>query len=234
MIDDVIYNQAIEYARLHKKEIARRLTDPTIFPPDKIPISVFMAGSPGAGKTESATNLIAHFSQDTQILHIDSDILRKEFEAYNGSNASLFQGSTSILAEKMQDLAISQSQSFIFDGTLSKLDIARRNIDRSLKHDRPVFIVYVYQDPLQAWKLVKAREKIDGRNVPKESFIEQYFKARENVNFLKKELGVLVQVDLIVKNIDGTDFLYKENADIIDNYIPERYATNKLLEVITE
>jgi UDP-N-acetylglucosamine kinase len=230
MTDDEIYNEAVEYARRHKKEIAKRLTDTAVFPPDTIPVSVFMAGSPGAGKTESANNLIARFSRDARILHIDSDTLRIEFEKYNGSNSSLFQGPTSILADKMQDFALNQSQSFVFDGTLTNLESARKNIRRSQSHKRAVYIVYVYQDPLQAWGFVKNREKKDGRHVPKEAFIDQYFKARENVNLLKKEFGNSIQVDLIVKNIDGTDFLYKENADVIDNYIPERYASISLTE----
>jgi UDP-N-acetylglucosamine kinase len=234
MTDDEIHTEALEYARLHKKEIARKLTDPNVFRPDKVPVSVFMAGSPGAGKTESANNLIARFSKDTQILHIDSDTLRSEFGNYDGSNSSLFQGPTSILADKMHDFALKQSQSFVFDGTLTNLDRARENINRSLKHGRAVFIVYVYQNPLLAWKFVKAREQKDGRHVPREAFIEQYFKARENVNLLKKDFGKSIQVDLVVKNNDGTDFSYRENIDVIDNHIPESYDTNRLLEVITE
>ena len=56
----------------------------------------------------------------------------------------------------------------------------------------------------------------------------QYFKAKENVNLLKKEFGEKIKVDLVVKNIDGTDFSYRENIEIIDSYIPERYTKNTL------
>jgi len=45
---------------------------------------------------------------------------------------------------------------------------------------------------------------------------------------LKKEFGEKIKVDLVVKNIDGTDFSYRENIEIIDSYIPERYTKNTL------
>ena len=44
-------DEAVAFARARRKEIARRLTDPAIYPPEADPVSVFMAGSPGAGKT---------------------------------------------------------------------------------------------------------------------------------------------------------------------------------------
>ncbi len=188
-----------------------------------------MAGSPGAGKTESSFRLIERLTGGRDgVLRIDSDELRSEFDAYNGANSYLFQGATSILADKMQDLAWHNNQSYVFDGTLSNLERARENIQRSLDHGRLVQILYVYQDPLQAWRHVRAREKKDGRMIPKESFIEQYFLSRENVNALKAEFGKRIQVDLIVKNIDGTDFRYKENIDTIDGYVAQRYSKDTL------
>lgn len=38
--------------------------------------------------------------------------------------------------------------------------------------------------------------------------------------------------NFIVKNIDGTDFNYRENVDIIDNYIPEKYTKDDLNKLI--
>ncbi len=124
-----------------------------------------------------------------KVLRIDSDELRAEFPKYSGNNSSLFQHSTSIIADKMQDMAIRNRQSYVFDGTLSNIKRVRENITRSLGHNRFVQILYVYQDPLQVWKNVKAREQRDGRVVPQESFIEQYFQSRKNVNLLKDEFG---------------------------------------------
>ena len=50
-----------------------------------------MAGSSGAGKTESSKNLIKKFSKDDhQIIRIDPDELRIKIPGYTGSNSYLF------------------------------------------------------------------------------------------------------------------------------------------------
>ena len=54
-----LQQEALEFARRNKKAIARELTDPAIFIPEANPVAVFMAGSPGAGKTESSKELLA-------------------------------------------------------------------------------------------------------------------------------------------------------------------------------
>jgi UDP-N-acetylglucosamine kinase len=229
-----IEESAIAYAKDNKKTIAQELTSLDRFPPDQIPVSVFMAGSPGAGKTEASQNLIKTFSPKGNLLRIDTDEIRSKFSQYTGKNSHLFQGGTSIIADKMHDYALSNRQSFVFDGTFTNLQRARENIGRSLAKGRFVQVIYVYQDPLQAWQFVKARELKDGRRVPCESFIHQYFQARENVNILKREFGNKIKVDLVVKNIDGTDFSYKENIDVIDNYILEKYNEEQLKGIILE
>jgi len=228
-------DDSLEFARRHKNEIARELTNLTLFLPDALPVSVFMAGSPGAGKTESSQNLIKKFSSDhPSILRIDPDELRTKFSTYTGKNSHLFQGATSIIVDRMHDLALKNKQSFVFDGTLTNLEKSRDNIRRSVERGRFVQIIYVYQDPLQAWEFVKARTAKDGRHVPKEAFIKQYFLARENTNCLKGEFGKQIQVDLITKNIDGTDFSYRQNIETIDSQITEKYGKGELHLVIKD
>ena len=65
-------DEAISFARSHKKAIARRRTDRAIYPSEQDPVSVFMAGSPGAGKTEASIALVNLFA-DTAILRIDPE-----------------------------------------------------------------------------------------------------------------------------------------------------------------
>jgi hypothetical protein len=89
--------------------------------------------------------------------------------------------------------------------------MGRQNIVRSLTRKRFVQVLYVFQDPIQAWNFVQARELKEGRRIEKEHFITQYFAAHDSVNCLKKEFGDQIKVDLLVKNIDGTDQYYKEN-----------------------
>ncbi len=228
-----IKKEADAFANLNKDIIAKEITCIDIYLPEANPVSVFMAGSPGAGKTESSKNLIKKFSKnENSILRIDPDELRPRIPGYTGDNSYLFHGAVSILVSRIHDLALKNKQSFVFDGTFSKIIMARENINRSLKRDRFVQIFYVYQDPIQAWNFVQKREIIEGRKIHKEHFIIQYFAARDTVNLLKKEFGSQIKVDLLVKNIDGSDRLYKENIDVIDNYVEESYTVNDLNNIL--
>ncbi|WP_256585891.1 zeta toxin family protein [Pseudomonas sp. ICMP 460] len=218
-----ISDEALRFARSNKKSIARRLTDKAIYPPEEAPVSVFMAGSPGAGKTEASIALVNLFA-DTPILRIDPDELRREFAAYEGANSWLFQRGVSILVEKIIDQALDQRQSLLLDGTFSNLKVARRNVERSLKKGRFVQILYVYQNPMLAWDFVRAREESEGRRIRREHFIEQYFAARDVVNTLKLEYGSDVHVDLLIKHIDNSGRLYKAGVDKIDYHIPEQHT----------
>jgi hypothetical protein len=161
---------------------------------------------------------------DTAILRIDADELRSEFPAYAGTNSWLFQGGVSILVDKILDFALDQRQSFILDGTFSNIDVARRNVDRSLKKGRFIQILYVYQSPVLAWGFVNAREAAEGRRIHKEHFIQQYFAARDVVNALKLEYQGDVHVDLLLKHIDNSGRLYKAGVDKIDYHIPEQHT----------
>lgn len=231
--DEKIKRRAEFFARKNKLKIAKEKTNPEIFPPEEFPVSVFMAGSPGAGKTESSRKLIEKLTKDGRsVLRIDIDEFRPIFEGYKGDNSYLFTSAASIIADKIHDLALKNKQNFIFDGTLSNLGRARENIRRSLGKNRFIQIVYVYQDPKQAWEFVKGRETKEGRKIPRETFIEQYFIARENTNTLKREFGKDIEIFLIVKNIDGTDSSSHGNIEIIDTYIPEKYTRDDLRKII--
>ena len=224
---------AIEFAKANKKAIAKQLTDAARFVAEENPVSVFMAGSPGAGKTEASIELIATLgSNGAEVLRIDPDELRSELPGYTGDNSWLFQGAVSILVEKIHDLALDQKQSFLLDGTLSKFDIAKRNIERSLKRGRIVQILYVYQEPMLAWDFVRAREQVEGRQIKPEDFIEQYFAARDVVNQLKKEFGTAIRVDLLLKNNDNSHRAYEAGLERIDNHTPEKYTRDDLKRLL--
>lgn len=230
-----IQEAAMEFARENKKQRCIALTDISVFLPEEHPVSVFMAGSPGAGKTESSRELIVELEARTpgsRVLRIDPDDLRSEFPGYDGRNSWLFQGAASTWVDRMLDLAFSQRQSFILDGTLSDLDRARRNIERCLRHGRAVKILYVYQDPLLAWRFVQAREAEEGRHISTERFIEIYFQAREVVNALKAEFGPNVSVDLLFKPNDNTAKLSRVGIDRIDYHVPERYTREELARLL--
>ncbi|MBL1142935.1 MAG: Zeta toxin [Proteobacteria bacterium] len=223
--DKKIEEDALAFARANKKAIAEKLTDTSRFIPEDEPVSVFMAGSPGAGKTEASIELLARVEEEgVEILRIDPDDLRQEFPGYLGGNSWLFQNGVSVLVEKIHDLALKKNQSFLLDGTLSHYEKAKQNISRSLKKGRVVQILYVYQEPKLAWEFVTSREIVEGRRIRPEHFIEQYFAARNVVNLLKVEFGSKLKVDLLMKNTDNSHKFYKAGVDKIDNHIPEKYT----------
>lgn len=228
-----IEQDALEYAKKHRTEIARRLTDPAIFVPEADPVSVFMAGSPGAGKTEASIELLNLKGADgAKVLRIDPDELREELPGYTGKNSWLFQRAVIPIVERIHDLALKQKQSFLLDGTLSSYGVAERNTRRSLEKGRTVQILYVYQDPHQAWKFVQAREAAEGRRIQPEDFVRQYFAARRVVNRLKLAFGKDIQVDLLMKNNDGSQQFYRAGVDQIDNHIPEKYTENSVKHML--
>lgn len=231
MTEEQIREDAIAFARANKKAIARRLTAREQFPSESEPVSIFMAGSPGAGKTEASVALIKRVGGAT--IRIDPDELRSEFPQYTGGNAHLFQGAVSIVVEKMLDLVFDNDQSFVLDGTLTNEAKARSNIERSLRHGRAVQILYVYQDPCQAWQFVCARESLEGRRIDLETFISQYFESRRVVNSLKARYGADIEIDLLLKNNDGSNRRYEDNVQNIDHYAPEAYDENRLRVAIS-
>jgi UDP-N-acetylglucosamine kinase len=236
--EENLKRQAEEFARLNKKRIAKELTDPAKFIPDEVPISVFMAGSPGAGKTEVSKNLINMLENNKKhkVIRVDGDELRQHIPGYTGSNSYLFQGAVSILVDKIHDLALDQKQTFLLDGTLSKYDKAASNIKRSLDRNRVVLIFYVYQKPEVAWKFTVAREALEGRNIPKSAFIESFLESRDTVCRIRKDFDGRVVIFLVKKNFEthNVDDILEIIADgkQIDDYLGKAYTKDDLEKLL--
>jgi hypothetical protein len=237
MIDEDVKATAIEFAKKNKNRLAKEFTDTAKYPPAKQAVSVFMAGSPGAGKTEYSKNFINFLENTTgrSLVRIDSDDIRSLMPEYIGSNSHLFQGATSLVVEKIHDLVLHQNQDFILDGTMAKYDKALNNIKRSIIKNRMVFIFYLYQDPKIAWEFTKAREKIENRNIPKTAFIEQFFGAKETIEQLLKYFDDKITVFLVNKNFK--DNTVKNNIKVmpnsrIDDYLVISYTKDELIETL--
>jgi UDP-N-acetylglucosamine kinase len=229
-----IVDTAIGFAKANRTVIARKLADTKVFPGEEDPVSVFMAGSPGAGKTEASIELLDLLAAEggPRVLRIDPDELRAQLPGYNGGNAWLFQRAVVPVVERIHDLALQQKQSFLLDGTLSNYAVAERNILRSLDRKRIVQILYVYQEPASAWKFVQARERLDGRQIRPETFVEQFFAARDVVEQLKVKFAQQVKVDLLLKNLDGSNRSYEANVEQIASYVPENYSVEQVQAVV--
>ena len=237
MNDEKIRADAIDFAKHNKLHIAREVTNTSMYVPDETPVSVFMAGSPGAGKTEFSKRLVAilEHNRKRRVVRIDGDELRTLFPGYVGSNSNLFQGAVSLVIEKVHDLVLHNKQNFVFDGTLADFDKAVENIRRSFERGRPVFIFYIYQKPDVAWRFTQAREIAEGRNIPKEAFIEQFLAARETVSRLLLEFGTTVNLFIVKKNFETNsveDLVEIQSVEQIDATIKERYSKDDLHRLI--
>ena len=224
--DKGISDLAFKYAKEHARDIVRCETEK--FRPEENPVSSFMAGSPGAGKTEASISLL---ESTDNILRIDADDLRHYFEdcGYQGINSHLFQRATTKLVHEIHDAALRKGISFLLDGTFSGEETAKMNITRSLKRNRPVYILFVYQEPRIAWDFVQKREIVEGRRIRKEDFAEKFCASRDVVNKMKKEFGSEITVRLICKNLDGSQKFYKKSIERIEDHIPKKYDKDQIL-----
>lgn len=236
----MIINEALEmeaaqtFAKKNRKRIAKEFTDPAVYLPDGSPVSVFMSGCAGAGKTEAAIELIDVLSAQSNVrtMRIDPDDLRRHFEGYVGTNSWMYQYAASILVDKIHDMALDQSQSFVLDGTLCNYAKAEQNISRSLKRGRTCVVMFVYQKPELAWRFVQARERLEGRRIPPEVFVGQFFAAKDVVNALKQKFGNKLQVNLLIKNTDASSQSHREDIALIDDDLYGGYDSQGLLKYI--
>lgn len=220
-------DKAIDFVKKNQKEIIARFIG-NVMPVAK-PISIFMAGSPGAGKTEFSTHLIGEIlgAEDT-IVRIDPDEIRMWLPDYEAGKAEEVQGAVSLVVNKLHDFVKRKSYSFLMDGTFSKIERARTNVKESIDKGRPVIIEYVIQPPEIAWQYTQDREKVDGRNIRKEDFVHQFLSARDCVSTIKAEFGNQIQVNLIERDIKSGSYKLTFNVDNLDKYLPKKYSKSEI------
>lgn len=226
-----INREAICFAKANRTKLARQLTCQERYPSDAKPVSVFMSGSPGAGKTEASKAFLEELGA-TNVIRLDPDDLRGLFPGYTGENSYLFQSAVSLIVERTLDRAFKNGQSFLLDGTLSSIDVARKNIKRSLRKQRGVLILFVYQPPELAWEFVQAREQEEGRRILPSTFITQFLGAQQVIRELKQEFDGHIRVDLLIKSNRGTSRSYHDNVSAIENHLPKKYTRKELESLI--
>ncbi len=197
--------------------------------PDPQPTTLFMAGSPGAGKTEISKRFIARFKQKP--VRIDADEIRSICPGYTGADAHIFQKAATKGVHILYDYALKRKLNVILDGTFAYSG-ALENIRRSLKYKRRVEIFFVYQDPIQAWEFTKKREAIEQRMVSKEVFINAFFKSRENVNKAKKDFSNAIELNLIIKDFEKNLEQLQLNIQSVDPYIKKVYTIGILTNLL--
>src|SRR3989338_11007487 len=109
--------EAFRFIKANRQELIRKFANPSLYKPVENPISLFMAGSPGAGKTEVSKSLVKRF-KDAPI-RIDADEIRKVCEGYKGSNAHVFQKAANKGVNILFDYALKEKLNLILDGTFA-------------------------------------------------------------------------------------------------------------------
>lgn len=218
--------EAIRFVREEKNQLFKRFVDPQIHQPAETPISLFMAGSPGAGKTEVSKRLAEQFAANKPI-RIDADDIRNMFPGYTGANSHIFQKAASKGVDKLYDYVIDHKINVIMDSTFSSEE-SLKAIERSIKHGRKVIIYFIYQDPILAWKFTKAREAKEGRKISKEVFVRAFVGSHKNVNKTKECFKDKVELNLIIKDFDKEIDELKQNIIKVDEYLPMVYTVDNL------
>jgi len=223
------------FIKKNKNLLFEKFASDKIYKPNDKPISLFMAGSPGAGKTEYSKALIELAKNSANsIVRIDADEIREIIPQYNGANSDVVQAAASIGVHKLYDYALKNRLNAMIDGTFASFEISHRNIERSLNRDRSVGIYYVYQNPLAAWEFTKKRERLEGRKVPKKVFIESFINARENVAKIESIFRNKIRIYLVVKDYNKSTEKFYPNVSNIDSHLETSYSIESLNQLLKD
>jgi len=219
------------WVKTHKKEFARSLILKSGAVPDGNPTAIFMAGLPGAGKTEFSKNLLKNL--DNKPVRLDMDEIATHIDGYSPEKADLYRGGATELLNKTFDLVIKNKLDFIMDGTFSS-KYAKNNVKRALAHGYNVKIIYLYQDPKLAWLFTKEREKVEYRAIDKSGFIDSFSRTIDNIKFImENHKHDKIVLDIIIK--DGYSIKEWNNnisVEEIDKNINKYYNKDNLKEYI--
>lgn len=228
-MSDSVHDKAVAFVKKNRKLLIEKFANDDICPTEVNPISIFMAGSPGAGKTEFSKNLLKKIP-GLKAVRIDADEIKEIIPQYTRKNSDEIQGASALGVEYLYDYVLDKKKSVILDGTFADYKKSCKNIERSLKRKRIIEIYYLFQDPVIAWKFTKAREELEGRFVPKTVFVDSLFKAKENVDKVKNEYGKAIKVHVVIKNFENNQENLYVDVDTIDTYLKISYDYKSLMK----
>ena len=191
----------LEWVKLHQEEIIDKIISDADLAPSEKPIAIFMAGLPGAGKTELSQGFVKQ--SDGGLIRIDMDELATLVDGYTPERADEFRGAATRLLNVLFDKVIKKKLNFIMDGTFGS-PVALQNVERTLKRGYEVQVAFACQDPKLAWNFTKAREKIEHRAISEEGFLDSYYKTVNNLHNLAEKNYEDVEIDIFMKNSDNT------------------------------
>jgi predicted ABC-type ATPase len=226
--DPEIIEEARKYASKHSDEMIEGVVGDAVcrtVPEPDVPFTIFMAGSPGAGKTEWSKHLIELFHDNAYgVARIDADEFRSMLPDYNGDNSHLFQPATSALLSNAFRSVLKYKKNCILDTTLSKSGAAIANVGEAINKGRRVEIVYIYQEPTSAWGFVLKREAKEGRRIPLDDFAEKFVNAPKVVDDIMAKFSGKISLTVVIKDIAaGKEPTIFTDAPSIASVLKKRY-----------
>jgi predicted kinase len=221
--------RAIDWMKQQKTNLIERFCHDIAEESDEFLVTIFMAGSPGAGKTEVSKELMKLFGKKP--VRIDADEMRCLCPGYTGDNAHVFQQAANKGVNMLYDYVLQSNYNVILDGTFAYAG-AIENVQRSIDKGRKVLLAYVYQDPVVAWDFTKKREALQRRRVSKEVFVEGFLKSQERVREAKRHFGDRLSLTMFIKDHEKDIELTQINIPDIDPYLPKVYSRKELERII--
>ena len=222
-----------DWIRENKKSFAENFFTKSNAKSIKEPIAIFMAGLPGAGKTELSKNLLLHLP--TGILRLDMDEIAEQIPGYTPQHADEFRKPATTFLNRIYDESLKRKYPIMMDGTFGSKN-AIKNIKRAISHGYIAILLYVYQDPNIAWDFTKARKKVEHRAISEDGFIETYFNLLLNLKTILTDKPDNLYIDAIIKFKDNQnyDYLPDITTQDIDNIVKETYNKDTLRKYINE
>jgi len=219
LTDEKISHNAFEYVKSNKQffiDLIFKFNKQT----KKI---IFMAGGPGAGKTEMAMGISRKLKIDT----IEADQIRQYCPHYNGHNSHLFQRASSKAVNILVDYALKHNISFILDGNFANYKIQKENIDRALKKGYEIEIRFINTDIYDAKRYTEIREAKEGRKITTEVFKEKFINSIETVSKFFDTVPIHyydMNNKKVIQSIDYKTFTNKlqKNIDIVNNQMSNK------------
>ena len=221
------------WARKNKRAFANKMITDTKVITHPEPAAFFMAGLPGAGKTEFTVNLIKEI--ELKVVRIDMDEIATYIDSYDPLQADAFRGAASDILNAVYDRVLHRKVDFIMDGTF-RSSHSLSNIERALRKGYTVKVLYIHQAPDVAWSFTKARERIEKRAIDRDGFIQGYFDIHDNIRSLNNEQYAGVTVDLVAKDEANKVGLWYENISLkdIDQFVNTRYTRDELERMLEQ
>lgn len=220
------------WARKNKNKFANAMIVQSGARTHASPAAFFMAGLPGAGKTEFTENLIE--SLGPKVVRIDMDQIASQIDGYHPEQAHAFREAATDIMNAVFDRVKHQKVDFIMDGTF-RSDKAIRNVRQVLEKGYTVKVFYLHQEPGKAWEFTRAREKIEKRAIDPDGFMTSYYEIRRNITQLVNLKLSNLTLDVVIKNKSNKVGEWFANVDIdqIDDLIGVSYNKEELKRMIS-